>query len=667
MAPGKNIIAPLASGGAELPSAHPDHLVNNTSYFRMSGTSMSAPMVAGVAALILQKSPTLTPDQVKYRLMSTARKLSITGTGSGYVDAYAAVNGTSTTSANTKVVESKLLWQNGTAATWNSASWGSASWGSASWGRQVGARPPGAAITGAISLYKMMEIHMQLLIRLAPGARLRWCAVLLVVILLGLPGAAAPTARPTLLVQPQLLAQAAANPERAVRVIVQQATPEAHLDHVVARLGGTITTRLPMINGFAATLPGQALTRLALAPGLRQVSLDAPVVQSGTPDVSPANLKSVFVKAVNADQVWTQTSGNFQGQGIGIAVVDSGVNPQQDLYTAMGTNRIVAAVQDNSDYNQTVYDNYGHGNHVAGIIAGNGSRSSGQYMGVAPASNIINVKVSNDDGSATASNVVKGLQWVYDNRTRYNIRVVNLSLNNGVAESYQTNPIDAACEILWFNKIVVVVSAGNQGTAGALYPPANDPFVITVGAADDKGTPSISDDTMTTFSAYGTTSDGFAKPDLVAPGKNLVSLMANSNSRLATEHPSNVVNGSYFRMSGTSMAAPVVSGIAALVLQANPTLTPDQVKYRLKATARPFATVDKAGAGYVDALAAVKGTTTQSANTNIPVSKLLLSGSQPLSTSVWTSSTWSTATWSTANWGSSTWSTANWGSDYWGN
>ena len=117
--------------------------------------------------------------------------------------------------------------------------------------------------------------------------------------------------------------------------------------------------------------------------------------------------------------------------------------------------------------------------------------------------------------------LLQGLQWVLDNKAAYNIRVVNLSLNSSVAESYHTSPLDAAVEILWFNKIVVVASAGNQGS-GAIYPPANDPFVITVGATDDKGTSRLSDDVMATFSAYGTTSDGFKKPDLVAPGTNII-------------------------------------------------------------------------------------------------------------------------------------------------
>jgi serine protease AprX len=358
-----------------------------------------------------------------------------------------------------------------------------------------------------------------------------------------------------------------------------------------------------------------------------------------------------------------------------VAVVDSGVNEQEDLTTVMGRNRIVARVRFNNDYNQSFQDGYGHGNHVANIIGGNGRVSGGAYIGVAPEVDLVNVKVSNDDGSATMSNVVSGLQWIYDNRQAYNIRVVNLSLNSTVAESYHTSPLDAAVEILWFNKIVVVVSAGNNNGDGKIYPPANDPFVITVGAADDKGTPAVSDDTMATFSAYGTTVDGFAKPDLVAPGKNIISSIGVDGTKLVRDHPDNVItdyNKRYFKMSGTSMAAPIVAGAVALLLQDEPNLNPDQVKYRLKATTQhppSIAAGDaRAGAGYLDIYAAVKGTTNQSANTGIPASRLLWTGNQPVNwgSANWNSVNWATVNWATVNWATVNWATVNWATDYWG-
>jgi serine protease AprX len=492
-------------------------------------------------------------------------------------------------------------------------------------------------------------------------------ALLLVTILV--PLGWLPSVRSTVTrVEPSLMTLAYERPDASLHVIVQKLTKDTAVEDLVVRLGGTITHNLHIINGFAATLPARAVPELAHAEGVRWVSLDVPVVKTGSPEVSPANLKSAYIKTINADKVWTQTSKNFQGQGIGVAVVDSGINPQQDFFTKWGVNRIVTSVAYNNGWNQTVFDGYSHGTHVAGVIGGNGSRSNGAYVGVAPMVNLINVKVSDDAGAATSANVVHGLQWIYENHKLFNIRVVNISLNESALSSYHNSPLNAAAEILWFNKIVVVVSAGNFGKPGALYAPANDPFVITVGATDDKGTPGINDDTIANFSAYGTTSDGFAKPDLVAPGRNIVSLMANTNMGLPRAYPRNVVDTNYFRMSGTSMSAPMVAGAAALILQANPNLTPDQVKYRLKATARPFDTPERAGAGYLDVYAAVTGTTTQSANTGIPASKMLWSGSQPLNwnSANWNSANWNSANWNSANWNSANWNSANWNSDYWG-
>jgi len=503
------------------------------------------------------------------------------------------------------------------------------------------------------------------------GLRFNWArqvSILLVVALL-LPLAAvgsAPEVTPR--AQPILLQLAAEHPDETLGVIVQKTVQDARVENLVARLDGTVTQDLHIINAFGAKLPGKAVAELARADGVRWVSLDAPMLESVCQQcVDTARLKNAYVRAIGADRLWNE-SPYLQGQGVGVAVVDSGVNPQQDLYTVMGVNRLVAAVAFNNGYNQSVYDGYGHGNHVAGVIGGNGGRSNGAYIGVAPMINIVNVKVSDDQGAATAANVVQGLQWILDNKARYNIRVVNLSLNSAVPENYMTNPIDAAVEILWFNKIVVVVSSGNLGV-NAMYPPANDPFVITVGATDDRGTASITDDVIASFSGHGKVVNT-VKPDLVAPGKNIVSLMANPNSVLATGHPGNVVDGIYFRMSGTSMAAPMVSASAALLLQDEPNLTPDQVKYRLKATANknwPGYNSSKAGAGYLDAYAAVKGTTTQSANTGLRASQLLWSGSQPVAwTSVnWNSVNWNSVNWNSVNWNSVNWNSVNWNSDFW--
>ena len=474
--------------------------------------------------------------------------------------------------------------------------------------------------------------------------------------------------------QPELLEMAAAQPAALLSVIVQKADQSGRAEQLVRSLGGRVTDDLSIINAFAAEVAGEAVVPLARGESVRWVSWDAPLAPTACSQcVDTTRLANAYIGAIHADDVWN-TAPYLQGQGIGVAVLDSGLNPNGDLYTLMGVNRQVADVRFNTDYNQNASDGYGHGTHVASIIGGDGSESNGQYIGVAPMVNIINVKVSNDDGSASAKNIIQAAQWVLQNKNTYNIRVVNLSLNSSVAESYQTSPLDAAVEILWFNKIVVVVSAGNRGS-GAIYPPANDPFVITVGATDDKGTSVIADDAVATFSAYGTTGDGVAKPDLVAPGKNIIARLVNSNMGLAAAHPANkVAGGVYFRMSGTSMAAPMVSGAVALLLQDEPNLTPDQVKYRLTATANKAwggYSAATAGAGYLDIRAATTAGTTQSANTGRAASQLLTTGSDPVNSTVnwnsvnWNSVNWNSVNWNSVNWNSVNWNSVNWNSDYW--
>jgi serine protease AprX len=459
--------------------------------------------------------------------------------------------------------------------------------------------------------------------------------------------------------QPELLKMAAQQPHQAVSVIIQMTANSSGLEGLITRLGGKVTARLSIIRALAAEIPAQGVLQLVSNPGVRWVSLDSPMQSSACSQcIDTSKLANAYISAIRADKVWNAAPYD-QGQGIGVAIIDSGVNPNGDLYTNMGVDRQVADVRFNSDYNQSPSDGYGHGTHVASIVAGDGSESSGKYIGVAPMANIINVKVSNDDGSASMKDVVLGLQWVLQNKATYHIRVVNLSLNSASAESYNTSPLDAAVEILWFNGIVVVASAGNKGKA-AIYPPANDPFVITVGAVDDKGTATITDDVVASFSAYGNSEDGAVKPDLVAPGVNIIARLVNQNMGLALAHPANKVGTQYFRMSGTSMAAPVVSGAVALLLQDEPGLTPDQVKYRLMATAnKSWAGYknSKAGAGYLDVYAAVTGTTNASDNTSLLPSKLLSTGSQPI--------TWGSVGWNSVGWNSVGWNSVGWNSDYW--
>ena len=436
-------------------------------------------------------------------------------------------------------------------------------------------------------------------------------------------------------VQPVLLQMAAAQPDQVVGVIIQKTAQGTGVEELAARMGGAVTKDLSIINAFVAEMPAKDAVRLASTRGVRWVSLDAPVIPSGGP-IDTATLRNVYVKAVGADRVWNEGPAYLQGQGVTVAVVDSGncqssngrVKTCDDL---LGPNNLTRVVATRSyDGGSKGSDDFGHGSLIEGVIGGTGIGSGGKYMGIAPNVNLVSVGIADSLGKALTSDVIAGLQWVLVNKAAYNIRVVNLSLNSSLPQSYHTSPLDAACEVLWFNGVVVVVAAGNNG-AGTLYPPANDPYVITVGATDDKGTSSLDDDEWASFSAYGTDEAGAVKPDLVAPGKNLISIVPKNQSKIWKEHPRSYIGESasheyYMRVSGTSFAAPVVSGAVALLLQDEPNLTPDQVKYRLKATAnKGWAGYDaaRAGAGYLDVYAAVHGTTTERANLgNVPQQRL---------------------------------------------
>ncbi len=462
---------------------------------------------------------------------------------------------------------------------------------------------------------------------------------------------------------PQLLVLARQAPEQPVRVIVQTRNMEQTRTWIQAT-GGVVLKDLSIIQAVVAEIPAASIQDLAYQPTVRWISLDAPVERSGFQEKkpSPSNGEPVntFLDTLGVRDLWAE---GIDGTGIGVAVIDSGVTWDGDFTV----NPVRKSFNSNST---TVNDVYGHGTHVAGIIAGNGTDSDGSYMGVAPGVTLISLKISDENGMAYESDTVEALQWVLENKETYNIRVVNLSINATQEMSYHVSPLDAAAEILWFNGIVIVASAGNYGLDTEFNPvkaaPANDPFIITVGASDEKGTSRRNDDDIALWSAWGATLDGHEKPDIVAPGKDIVSVLSGL-SDWDTQHPDRVVlNGEYFRLSGTSMAAPMVTGAVALLLQDEPNLTPDQVKHRLLATA---GTVDLFQSyPYLDIYAAVHGSTTESANTGLEASQLLWTGSDSVTWGSvnWNSVNWNSVNWNSVNWNSVNWNSVNWNSTYFG-
>jgi serine protease AprX len=347
----------------------------------------------------------------------------------------------------------------------------------------------------------------------------------------------------------------------------------------VLSLGGTILTQYHIINAVDASISTAVEPLLAAMPGIT-VTPDATVsVQSTTESTGPHTPSDAFVQETGAAQL---AANGDTGQGVTVAVLDTGIDNLPDF-----AGRLIGGV-DLTGSNTPYQDSYGHGTFVAGLIAGNGASSGGQYSGEAPGASLVSVKVAGADGTTHLGTLISGMQWVVDNQGTYGIKVLNISLGFEPTKSTVNNPVDQAVEAVWNSGIAVVASAGNAGPFnGTILSPGDDPLVITAGALDDMATPSPADDEMTNFSSVGPTSpDGWVKPDLVTSGRSVVSLAA-PGSTIYNNYPSARVGPANFAGSGTSFSAAITSGAAALVLAGNPGLSPNQVKARLIGTTSP--------------------------------------------------------------------------------
>lgn len=385
----------------------------------------------------------------------------------------------------------------------------------------------------------------------------------------------------------------------------------------VKGVGGRIGRRLPLLNAVVVELPNQALTRIADHSGVKSMHWDRPVNSS-------MNQAAVTIGA----RAVRQTMG-YDGAGIGVAVIDSGISSWHDDLTYAGAStevktagsQRVAKFVDFINGLESTYDDNGHGTHVSGIIAGNGYDSRGAHAGVAPGAHLVGLKVLDSTGRGVISNVIAALEWSITNKAAYNIRVVNLSVGAAVTQSYNTDPLTLAAKHAVDAGLVVVTAAGNLGRNaegqpqyGGIMAPGNAPWVLTVGAYSHQGTIRRTDDVMAAYSSRGPTAiDYAAKPDLVAPGTGIVSL-SDPASTLYSTKAAYLLDGTvsldykpYLSLSGTSMSAPLVSGSVALMLQANPNLTPNLVKAILQYTAQVYTGYDALtqGAGFVNTKGAV--------------------------------------------------------------
>ena len=483
--------------------------------------------------------------------------------------------------------------------------------------------------------------------------------------------------------------------------VIVRAIPgfERTVEREVVDAGGALGHRLPIVNGFSAAVRSSALDEIRRMRGVGSVTLDARVLLTSEsfdaepkpagydPGEDPGSLFNV-TRAIKARDLWR---GGITGTGVDVALIDTGVVPVNGLRTA---NKVVHGpdLSFESQSEDAIHlDTNGHGTHMAGIVAGldDGTAagrpgSPAEFQGVAPGSRLVNVKVANAVGATDVSQVLAALNWVIEHRydNGLNIRVINLSFGTDGVQPYELDPLTYAVETAWHKGIVVVVAAGNAGYGTSkLNNPAYDPYVIAVGANDTKGTAKTSDDEIPDWSSRG---DGVRNPDVVAPGKSVVSLR-DPGSHIDQVAPEGRVEARYFRGSGTSQSAAALTGAAALLLQARPNLAPDQVKYLLTSTATPLPGSDSTaqGAGMIDVAAAAEAPPpaqvqdwpraegTGSLDAARGTARLVspdgveLRGEIDIFGTAWSGNTWSGNTWSGNTWSGGTWNGNTWSGNTW--
>jgi serine protease AprX len=471
-----------------------------------------------------------------------------------------------------------------------------------------------------------------------------------------------------------------------VSIVVHERTPGSQAaEDLVHAVGGHVTRPLPLIGGFAADVPAEHLPMLGRDAAVTGVYVDGHIEMAGSvtdfwDDIEP-NL--AWRKAIRLGSV----PAGVDGRGVTVAMIDTGISHVTDL-----GDRVVARVDFTPGGDGE--DQYGHGTHLAGVIAGDGAASGGKWRGVAPGANLVSVKVAGPDGSTDVSVVIAALQWVVTHRAQYGIKVLNLAFGTDSLQPYAVDPLNAAVERAWAAGITVIVSSGNRGP-GTVNKPGDDPYVVTVGAVDVKATAIRQDDEIAPFSSRGRTPDGFEKPELVAPGTTIVATR-DAGSTIDAMHPEAILDGDYFKGTGTSQAGAVVSGVAALLYHVNPTLKPNQVKsILLGSTFRASQYRSGGGSGMVDAAGAIANvgsgewangglTRAQGAGSlegsrgkfhvhvdlNHDGQLDLLDGEQDVLGAPWDSTSWSSTSWSSTSWSSTAWSSliaenSGWSSNSW--
>jgi serine protease AprX len=468
-------------------------------------------------------------------------------------------------------------------------------------------------------------------------------------------------------VAPGLLTSAQSRPTDTFSVIVQGKGGN-QAAHAVADVLGTsmkVAKTFNSIDGVALDLTGTQILALAADKHVTAITPDSRMRLAS----SSASTAEKWPYVTGVQKYWASGT-NAAAPAATIAIVDSGIDASRPEFAG----RIVANVNLSSLSGNSPGDGRGHGTFVAGIAA---SSLTGK-TGAAPAAKLVSLDVMDDQGMAKTSDVIAAADWILANKAKYGIRVANFSLHSSAANSFMYDPLDKAVERLWFNNVVVVAASGNYGNAngpsGVPFAPGNDPFVITVGASDTGRSVATNDDFSAPWSAYGYTLDGFAKPELAAPGRYIVGPVP-VTSTLYSERADHIVEPGYMELSGTSFSAPMVSGIAALILGKHPGYTADQVKGALMLGAKPMpqAAPLSEGVGEVNASRSVDlATVPPNPNKAIdafvvtdPISGALVFNAASWADKAKTDASWADASWADASWADASWSAASWADASW--
>lgn len=490
--------------------------------------------------------------------------------------------------------------------------------------------------------------------------------------------------------------------EETVEVIVRRTPGSAlDLDRLVEATGGEVRQDLGIIEGVAAEVPASAVAELEAVPDVVEVTPDAELTLDAGPrrttgwerrstaldfveeDFGRRHGGSSFAdlttdhlaRVTGADRAWRWAT----GRGIDVALIDSGVVPVPGMGAVVNGPDLSF---DSQNPDLLHLDAYGHGTHLAGLINGDGQG----VHGLAPDARVLNVKVGAANGAVDVSQVIAAIDWVVQHKDDpgLNVRVLALAFGTDGVQDHRLDPLSYAVEVAWHHGIVVVVAGGNRGASvPILNNPATNPFVIAVGASEPHGTYTTGDDTVAEFSNRGSASRGV---DLVAPGRSLVSLRA-PGSFIDELHPEGRFDDGRFRGSGTSQATAVVAAAAALVLEANPHYTPDDVKWVLTRTAKrlPLADRHAQGAGALDIHRAVRtrvpagvdttqrwerGTGTGSLDAargtyRVEHDGVVLDGERDIFGTPWDGVSWSDAAWSGVSWSGGTWNGVSWSGVSW--